>query len=355
MKLFVSALETSSNIHLRYLLKELNKIENIEICGIFSNDISPNPLFSPSDFSVMGFSDVLTKLPFFINAKKKALKLALESNKVLLMDSSSFNLPLAKQIKKFSPNKEIMYYILPQVWAWKPWRAKILDKYCDKLAGILPFEISFYEKARFIGHPLLDEIKFCKKNTSKSNIITFMPGSRRGEIRKIFSIFREFKNVLKKENPSLVFNLVIPPFFNLNEIEKIYGDYSDFNITKNAHKSLANSSIAFICSGTATLESALIGTPFVLCYKARKIDELIIKLFIKIKYVGLANIIFNAIGKSKFHNELLQEDLKIEELLKEYHYLNKESTRYLFIEKSKILKTYFKNGSAKNVANWLLS
>lgn len=358
MKLFVSALEVSSNIHLKYLLHELNKIENITLCGIFSSDVSSAPsLFTPNEFCIMGFSDVFIKLPFFIKAKKKALKLALQADKVLLMDSSSFNLPLAKEIKKISPNKEIMYYILPQAWAWKPWRANILSKYCDKLAGILPFEISIYEsRARFIGHPLLDEIKYFKKKPIiKSNIITFMPGSRLGEIRKIFPIFREFKNILKQIDSSLIFNLVVPCFFDYKNLYKIYGNYDDFNISKDAHKSIYESKIAFICSGTATLECALIGTPFVLCYKAKKIDELIIRLFIKVKHIGLANIIFEKMGeKFLFHNELLQDSLNTQKLLEEYYFLNQESSQDSFLEKSQIIRSYLQTGSASNVAKWLL-
>lgn len=360
MRLLVSALEHSSNVHLKYLLCELGKLESIELCGIFDEKIlkdcqncTGRALYNIDSFGIMGFVDVFKKLQFFLNANAKMAALAQSCDKILLMDSSSFNIPLAKRIKKQCENKEIMYYILPQVWAWKPWRAKIIERYCDKLAAILPFELKMYEKkARFVGHPLLDEIcEFKQKINNAKKIITFMPGSRKAEIERIFPIFVETKNALKNMG-DFVFYLIIPQRFSQKNLSEIYGDLSDFNISFNAHEVLKDSDFAFICSGTASLECAIIGTPFVLAYRAKWLDYFIAKNLIKIKYIGLANILYSEIApNARFHTELIQNDLSVENLLASFEAAKKGD----FLFKSCALRKYLQNGSAKNVASWLIS
>ena len=353
IKLFVSALEISSNVHLRCLIKVLENRANIELFGVFDEDISTNPpIYSPKDFSIMGFVDVFYKIRFLSIALKKMSKLALSCDKILLLDSSSFHIPLAKKIKKQDKNKQIIYYILPQIWAWKPWRAKVIEKYFDILAGILPFEIEYYQsKAVFVGHPLLDEIKKYKNEATHSNIITFMPGSRISEINRIFPIFREVKDTLKKLDSALVFYLVVPKVFRDSNLLEIYKNLDDFCVVFDAHKSLYESKFAFICSGTATLECGIIGTPFVLGYKAKKIDALIVKNFLNIKYVGLANILYQRINKdSIFHIELLQDELNAPNLINAYFSSNPND----FIIKSKQIRDYLKYGSTKNMCDIVL-
>lgn len=348
-KILVSALEPSSNLHLRELKKYL---QDIEFIGIFDEDLG-NPLYSPKSFSTMGFLDVIKKIKFFYSANKKMVALSNQADLVLLMDSSSFNIPLAKAIKKINKNKLIIYYILPQVWAWKPWRAKEIEMFCDKLCAILPFEITFYEnKATYVGHPLLDEISLYKQNQSGEGIV-FMPGSRMGEINRIFPIFVEVARQLEGKKKVLI----IPKSFKNLDLNSIYGEgIREFEISFDTQKSLYEAEFAFICSGTATLEAALIGTPFVLGYKAKKLDFLIAKMFVKLSYIGLANIFYNALnneypgrGKSKLHEELIQEELTPCNLLKQYESLNKED----FLIKSGKIREYLKNGSAENVANWI--
>ena len=457
VRLFVSALEYSANIHLKYLLREMIKCENIELCGIFDesildsinesqcglprlakgksrNDeffISGKSLCNIDSIAVMGFIDVLKRARFFLELRKKCVNLALSADKILLMDSSSFNIPLAKRVKKRDSHKMIMYYILPQVWAWKPWRARVIEANCDRLAAILPFEVKCYEKkAKFVGHPLLDEIKAFRGGNSLENsslgaplalgenfgeqqtaslvlspkfspntkiplqileldsgesgdsslrgriansheaiqnnevdchesprdsrndkLFTFMPGSRLSEINRIFPIFLQVKDELKKRDSKAQFNLVVPKKFKGKNLAQIYGDLNDFHITFDAHTSLLQSTFAFICSGTATLECALIGTPFVLGYQGRWIEAFVVKQFLNIRFVGLANLLYSHIApNSQFHTELLQENLNAKNLLDSYLNANPND----FLEKSLALRAYLKNGSARAVAQWLL-
>ena len=342
MKLLVCAMEASSNIHLKELKKYLS--DDVELYGVFDKELG-NPLYDLTSLAIMGFVDALKKLRFFFKLRDELVKLADSCDKVLLMDSSGFNLPLAKKLRETYPDKEIIYYILPQAWAWKKGRVAKLEKYCSKLCSIIPFEGEMYSdknKLTYVGHPLLDEIKEFKQELSNTNKIAFMPGSRKTEITNLMPIFRELiKKIPKKE-----YVLIIPAKFDDAYIKKIYGDISEFTISKNTHEALIDSEYAFICSGTATLEAALIGTPFTLSYIAKKFDFFIGKLFVKLNYIGLANIFFEKMGKSALHSEFLQENVTVDNLLNDYNNLDKKS----FFNNSKLLRDYLKNGSSQNVA-----
>lgn len=399
--------QTTQNLESTQIANPKDAIAN----DFISNHLAFTPLFFSQDFSIMGFVDVAKKLPFILKAQKTMLHAAKETDKIIFLDSSSFHLPLAKKIKSSGIKAPIYYYILPQVWAWKPWRTKKLEAFFDKLLAILPFELSYYslearqgKKIEFVGHPLLDELDFAilesrqaqsaqDKNlqnqnpqNSTKNItkhIVFMPGSRRGEIARIFPTFTEVAHSLEQKNICTK-TLVIPTFFaskSQKELESIYGDLSGFELSFDTQKSLKEADFAFICSGTATLEAALLGTPFVLCYKAATLDYLIARAFVGLRYIGLANIFYNALcgesagrGESKMHEELIQGDMSVDNLLSVYngelerakngHFIKcaKELWEYLSVQNAKDKnhknkdkiphKKYY--GSAQNVANMLL-
>ncbi|MFV0563517.1 lipid-A-disaccharide synthase [Malaciobacter mytili] len=342
MKILVSALETSSNIHLKELKKYLS--DEVEFVGVFDKELG-TPLYDLTALAIMGFIDALKKLRFFFKLRDELVELAKDCDKVLLMDSSGFNLPLAKKLKETYPNKQIIYYILPQAWAWKKKRVEKLQAYCTKLCSIIPFEEELYTKKdliTYVGHPLLDEIKHFKQTYEKTNKIIYMPGSRKTEIVNHMPVFRQ----IVKELPNKKHILIIPSKFDQEYITRVYGDISDFTISNDAHKSLIEAEFGFICSGTATLEASLIGTPFVMSYVAKKLDYFIGRLFVKLPYIGLANIFFDKMGKKAIHKEFFQEEVTFKNLLDEYHNMNKEN----FLNNSKILREYLKNGSSKNVA-----
>ncbi|MBL6969837.1 MAG: lipid-A-disaccharide synthase [Campylobacterales bacterium] len=346
MKLLVCALESSSNLHLKELLKYLPK--DTELIGIFDKSLG-NPNYDTSDLAVMGFVDAIKRLPFFLKLNNEMVTLSEKADKVLLMDSSGFNLPLAQKIKKKHPNKEIIYYILPQAWAWKKKRIPKIEKACDKLLSIIPFEKDFYtnkEKIQYVGHPLIDEINIFKESISNNNKVAFMPGSRSGEIKKLMPIFSKVASKVNKEAI-----LIIPPHFDDEYISNTYGDISQFTISKNTHKTLQEVDFAFICSGTATLEAALIGTPFVLSYIAKPFDYFIAKNLVKIKYIGLANIFFDKMGLEPLHKEFVQEDVTVNNLLDEYNNIDQQK----FLENSKLLRNYLQHGSSRNAAKLIIN
>jgi len=342
MKILVSALEHSANIHLASLKKELSG--DVEFIGIFDSQLD-NSIVDLQSLAIMGFVDVIKKISFFFKLNNQMVELAKDSDKILLIDSSGFNLPLAKKIKKKYPDKEIIYYILPQAWAWKKKRIPVLEKTVDRLASILPFEKDYYSKnapIEYVGHPLLDQIKEFKEEISKEvKHIAFMPGSRKGEIRKLMPIFKEVQKKLGINS-----TIIIPKHFSKEDVKELYGSLSDFKIAHDAHKTLLEADFAFICSGTATLEASLIGIPFVLGYIAKPLDYFIASRLVKLEYIGLGNIMFSKFKNRALHPEFIQKDVTVENLVNAF----REYDRDEFLSNSKTLRAYLKHGSSKKVA-----
>lgn len=308
--------------------------------GVFDSDFG-EPAYNPDQFSVMGFADIVPKLRFFKQAHTRLADLAGEADRILLMDSSSFNIPLAKAIKTAYPEKKIIYYILPQVWAWKSWRAKKIDRYCDTLAAILPFETDYYSKSVFVGHPLLDHILETRKNPPESGPVAFLPGSRKSEIVKLMPIYRNLQKRLACDAL-----LVVPPSFTDARIPEMYGDTDGFTLARDTRKALSVAKFAFICSGTATLEAALIGTPFVLAYIAKPLDYFIARRFVRLTHIGLANIFLEKMGEPPLHEEFIQEKVTVENLEHAYHSHDPSA----FLQNALKLRRYLHSGSAENVA-----
>jgi lipid-A-disaccharide synthase len=159
-------------------------------------------------------------------------------------------------------------------------------------------------------------------------------------------IFHEVREALKDVNASIL----IPDYFTQEEIETLYGDLSNFERKSDAHKTLYEADFAFICSGTATLEAALIGTPFILSYIAKPLDYFVATKFIKIEYVGLSNIMFQKMNGSTMHPEFIQDSVTSQNLLENYNHYNREN----FLSDSKRLREYLVRGSSKQVAKFFL-
>ena len=341
MKILVSALEPSSNLHLKALYPHLGEVE---ISGIFDESLG-TPLYSPKAFSVMGIKDVIGKIFSAKEAIAELVFLAKDVDKVLLIDAPAFNLPLAKKIKEKYPDKEITYYILPKVWAWKKKRAEKVDKYCDKLLAIFPFEDQFYPRSTYVGNPLMDEIKEFKTEVTSNNKIAFLAGSRKSEVRSLMQVYHELRQKHKEEAI-----LVIPPHFSDEEIADLYGDISAYTVIKNTHEALMLADFAYVCSGTATLECSLIGTPMVLVYKTNKLEYWIGRKFVKLKHVGLANIVYDFQDKEEMHIELLQDEVNVETMYKVYKTIDKAR----FLQRSIELREELGASRLKDVAEIIL-
>jgi lipid-A-disaccharide synthase len=333
LRILVSTLEPSGNLHLESLLSEFS--DEVKIGGIFDEKFG-KPIVSSREFGVMGIFSILPKIKLAKESLKQMVEIAEHFEKVLLIDSPAFNLRLAKKLKEKYPEKEIIYYILPKVWAWKSGRKKQIDKYVDYPIAIFPFEKNIFKKALYFGNPLLEQISYFREEPIKNGIISFLAGSRKSEIKNLMPTFRELAKEFSSEK-----RLVVPPHLDL----EIYGDISNFKIYRNSEEALKDSAFAYICSGTATLESAIMGVPFALVFKTSSLEYSIGRKFVKLKYVGLANIIFDKLGIcGEFHSEHLQ-NLNVKKLANEFRNNNPKK----FISNSKILRKLLNGNPSKEI------
>ena len=264
--------------------------------------------------AVMGFVEVIRHLGFFHDLSNRVLaEIAIcQPAQIILMDYPSFNLRLAKNIKK-KFNIPITYYISPQLWAWKENRVKIIRKCIDQMLVIFPFEEEWYRErgveAKFVGHPIFDEWTSSSKEDSckklnlntESPIVILYPGSRTQEVTRHLPILVQAADKLKKENPSIQF--VLGAGHNIN-FEK-WKMPSWIQIEK-AHpqKALECADLALVASGTSTFEAAVFGTPMIIIYKMASLSWWVSKLLVKVPFAGMVNII----AGRKIMPELLQEN-----------------------------------------------
>lgn len=240
---------------------------------------------------------------------------AFKPDAIILIDYSGFNLRMARWAK--SNGYKVFYYISPQVWASRASRVKQIADYTDRLFSILPFEQDFYAargiEITYVGHPLLDVIP---ENINKPNskpIIALLPGSRRQEVSKLLQVMLS----VLPQYPDYDFELAVAPNLPLSFYQAIMNGLPDANrlklVQQDTYSVLRRAKAALVCSGTATLETALHGVPQVVCYKTDTLFYEIAKRVVKVPFIAIINLIM---GK-KIVEELIQNDCNTERLKKE--------------------------------------
>ena len=365
MKIFIIAGEPSGDEYGAKLIAALkNDSPNLSINGIggpLMEKQGLNSMVPLNQIAVMGFGEVIKKIKFFINLEKKILRfLKINSpDKIILIDYPGFNLRIAKKIKKIS-NIKIIYYISPQIWAWKEKRINTIKKYVDILLVIFEFEKNWYEKrgvtAHYVGHPFLDiwepgiqtDNLYKKYNiNSDQPILTLFPGSRKQELERHLSLFIESALEIKRQVPNLQILLGLHPEL------KFKGQINNeiIVVQDNPLKALEISNAAIISSGTATLQSAIMETPAVVVYKMNWFSWLITKLLVKVKFASMANIIMN----EELYSEYLQHKATKFNIVNGTLKILNDKTYYdLLMNKIKILKQKIGNPGASNKAAKLI-
>ncbi len=261
--------------------------------------------------SVVGLTEVIKHLPDVFHVLKKIEKFIKHNSPkfIILIDFPDFNFRVAKIAYKY--NIPVYYFVSPQVWAWRQGRVHFLKKYVRKIFAIFPFEVALYKKfgvnVQFIGHPLAATIKNFKPSLNFSNnsqYIALLPGSRYSEIKRLLPIIINSAKLLKKDFADLKFILPVAPNLDYEHIKHIILKQADFIevIRGNSYDAISGSRLVISASGTATLESALFGKPVIIIYKVNFVSYLLGRLFIKVKYIGMPNIL---LGKS-YNPELIQ-------------------------------------------------
>ena len=329
-RIVVIAGEESGDLHAASFIRQL-KISNpdIQLSGIGGRHMQEAGVHLVSDlarFGVTGLSEVIRHLRVIRRAFKdiKAHLIANKPDLLILVDYPGFNLRLAKFAKKTLGIK-ILYYISPQIWAWKAGRIHTIRDCVDRMAVILPFEKKLYESAgvpvSFVGHPLVEKISPCEnENLARQTlglpidkrIIAILPGSRTHEIERHMPVLQETAQLLCRQFSDLHF--VIPVAGTINpDLIQSYLKASPIPhtlIEGQAAETVACSDCVIVASGTASLESALLEKPMCIIYKSSVLTYMATLKLIKVKYLGLCNLLQNEM----IVPELLQYDCNPQEL-----------------------------------------
>ena len=332
MKYYLIVGEASGDLHASNLMKALQKEDLQADFRFWGGDkmaaVGGQLVKHYRDLAFMGIIEVLKNLPT-IKRNFKSCKediLNYEPDVLILIDYSGFNLRMAKWAKQ--QGLKVFYYIAPQVWASRSDRAKEIKQYVDQLFATLPFEPAFYKKygmsINFVGHPLLDVVNHYSFNSSflsehhiNRPIIALLPGSRKQEINKVLEVLLSIVGFFKDYQFIIAAAPAIPLSFYKDIIGKTASSSSIKLISGSTYDILKNAKAAIVTSGTATLETALLNVPQVVCYKGNWLSYQIAKRFIKVPYISLVNLIVD----KELVKELIQHDLTVAHVRQELELL----------------------------------
>jgi lipid-A-disaccharide synthase len=336
-------------------LKERNS--SIEIAGVGGEMMESVGVKLISRISsAFGTIEAIKKYNEIRNTFKSVVSalISFEPQVLVLIDYPDFNIRVAKEAQKLGI--KILYYVSPQIWAWRKGRIKVISRLVDMMAVILPFEEEIYRQAgipcEFVGHPVVDEIREVLKEDRRQKtedrssdivsrefkskvreelglivdkpVITLMPGSRTHEIKKLLPVMLEVMEEMKVRHPDYQFVIPVAPNLShdalliINELEK--NTHHALHFTHHAIKALMSADLAVIASGTSTLQAALLGIPMVVVYKLSPLTYCIGRLIIKVKHIALVNVILDNSLKNSDGirvRELLQKDVCKENIMKE--------------------------------------
>lgn len=307
--------ENLPNKHSDFIITETNNINSNKVIsngvkisavgGALLRKAGAEIFYDIAGLAVMGLFDVLKKLPRFFTLKKIILeKIAREKpDAIVLVDFSGFNLRLAKAINKRIP---VIYYVSPQVWASREGRVETIKKYISKMIVIFKFEEEFYKKhgvdAEFVGHPLLDIAKPSQDKTAflkqvilfeGKTTVALLPGSRKAEIKNILPIMAKTAELISQKITNAQFVIARSPNVELNIYKEIIDGFKiDATIIDGRTYDCLNiADFALVCSGTATLETAIMQKPFLIVYKMNPLNYLLYRPQVKLPYIGMVNIV----------------------------------------------------------------
>ncbi len=362
-KVYVIAGEASGDLHASNLMKSMKQTSEVDFRfwgGDYMADVAGQPVKHISELAFMGFAEVVANLSTILgNIKFCKQDIAkFQPDVLILVDYPGFNLRIAKWAKE---NKiPVIYYISPQVWAWKQKRVHTIKKVVDKMLVILPFEKSFYEKfgmeVTFVGHPLLDAIDQFKSQANKIDlhekhgldkrpVIALLPGSRKQEIKTKLPIMLESLKGLEEYQfvvagaPAMDRSFYDEFMARNKNVRIIHGETYDL---------LSIATAALVTSGTATLETALFKVPEVVCYRGSTISYMIAKRLVKIDYISLVNLILN----KEAVKELIQHECNARNIAVELRKVLPEGEKHekLLSDYDQLIAKLGKGGASKKAA-----
>lgn len=334
MKYYIISGEASGDLHGSNLIKELKKKDTTSDIRCWGGDkmeaAGATLVKHYKELAFMGFLEVIKNLRTILRNIKVCKEdiLQYQPTALILIDYPGFNLRIAKWAKE--QGITVIYYISPQVWAWKENRVKLIKNCVDKMLVILPFEKDFYKKwnyeVEYVGHPLVEVVdrflltvdrneKLITDNQQRTTgTIALLPGSRQQEILKKLPIMLEVARYF----PDYQFVIAKAPGLDESFYAALLAPYNNVSsVVNKTYELLLQSKAALVTSGTATLETALFAVPEVICYKGSAFSYQIAKRLIKIKFIGLVNLIMD----KEVVKELIQDELTVENLKHELNLL----------------------------------
>ncbi len=336
-KIFILTGEPSGDKLASEVIKELKNskivIEYLSVGGQHLNSIGIKSIYNQKDITYIAFTDILLNI-FKIKRKiNETVKKILDFNPDILfsVDSPDFTLRVSKIIKLKKPNIKTIHFIAPKVWAWREGRVKKMKNYLDHILLLFKFEKKYFDKEKikntFVGHPILDNINYKKieiNDLFKDKIISIFPGSRLSELKSHLPILIEFIKKMKEEKVkyNYIFHATqdskeyLSQIIKKNNLENV-DLISDENIKI---ATIKKSIFAIVKSGTVSLEVCKYGVPSIIIYKMNFLNFFIARLFLKIKFANMINIINN----KEIIPELLQKECNSDEIYKTVNYLLKK-------------------------------
>ncbi|HEU0176841.1 MAG TPA: lipid-A-disaccharide synthase [Blastocatellia bacterium] len=282
-------------------------------------------LVDAREVAIMGALEVARALPKFLRVFRRLSDAANERRPrlIVLIDWPEFNLRLARRLKR--DGHRVVYYISPQIWAWRSYRIHAVKRHVERMLVILPFEKDYYERAGvevdYVGHPLLDSVRVTATREEfrarhgldpSSPVIALLPGSRHSEMKHILPAMVGAAKILNRSRPHFQFILPLARTFEPDAIAQQIGSTRLRVIEHDTYNAVAAADLAVVASGTATLETAIIGSPLIIVYRASRLNWRIFRPLINTPFVGMPNLVA---GK-EIAPELLQDDLNEERLAK---------------------------------------
>ena len=309
MKFLIVAGEESGEIYGAHLIREIKKIlPDAQFSGIGGDRMAAEGFHVNhhcSEMASIGLVHMLKKIAFFLGVlgEIRARIKQKEYDAVILIDYPDFNLRVAKEA--FASKVPVFYYVCPQFWAWRRYRVRSVKKWIDTMMVILPFEEEFYKKrgvnARFIGHPLLDEMDLDVNKTElrktllpekPDRLIGLLPGSRKNEVNEMLGRFLETADIIHAAKPNITFAIPVASHVPMEPLREAVGQRDYIKLLEgSSHKLMAASDMLITKSGTSTLEAAIFGTPMIIVYSSSFVSYWLVRLLVQVKYAGLPNLI----------------------------------------------------------------
>jgi lipid-A-disaccharide synthase len=297
--------ETSGEQHASRLVREIRRRDPgcrvLALGGAELEAAGAEILFPLETYAVMGFGEVLAKLPSFL-ALERSLARRLGGGGIDLfvpVDYPGLNLRLARAARR--SGVPVLYYISPQIWAWGGWRIRGMRRSVDLMAVILPFEEELYRRAGipavFAGHPMLEEIvspgapKTAPARPDAPFTVTLFPGSRIQEFRRIYPVLVDAARILHERFPGARFLTGLAPMIPESAAPVEAGMRGYFGVARDGVEALARSALALAVSGTVTLQTAISGTPMVVCYRTSPLNYRLGRLLVRVPHIAMPNVL----------------------------------------------------------------